>query len=170
MARELQWSTSGRTAYGARDDTSGGCEAFKDPRDDIRYGHGCRYGHAASCQALIPEARFGRHRVRRVRLQRRPQAGRDPRRGGSKDPDVLAIPADRNTQVFSSLLTPTGSVGALISVHDISTVPDEAASMLPCALSLWIATPLHQVLLLAGPATALQQLFNMKVLSALVTK
>jgi hypothetical protein len=72
--------------------------------------------------------------------------------------------------VFSSLLTPTGSVGALISVHDISTVPDEAASMLPCALSLWIATPLHQVLLLAGPATALQQLFNMKVLSALVTK
>jgi hypothetical protein len=31
MARELQWSASGRTAHGARDDTSGGCEAFKDP-------------------------------------------------------------------------------------------------------------------------------------------
>jgi hypothetical protein len=72
-------------------------------------------------------------------------------------------------QVFSSLLTPTGSVGALISVHDISAVLDEAASMLPCALSLWIATPLHQVLVLAGPATALQQLLNMKVLCALIT-
>jgi hypothetical protein len=55
MARELQWSASGRTAHGAHDDTSGGCEAFKDPRDDVRYGHGGRYGHAASCQALIPK-------------------------------------------------------------------------------------------------------------------
>jgi hypothetical protein len=98
MARELQWSASGRTAHGARDDTSGGCEAFKDARDDVRYGHGGRYGHAASCQALNPEAPFRRHRVRGVRLQRRPQAVRDPRRGGSKDPDVLAIPADRNTK------------------------------------------------------------------------
>jgi hypothetical protein len=138
MTRVLQWPATGRAAYGACDDTSSGCEAFKIPREDVRYGHGGRYGPAALCQALNPEAPFGRGRVQGVRLQRRPQAVRDPLRGGSEDSELLAILADRNTKCssprhqrspprrgfhapmcFEALDSPATSPGTGIGRHDL---------------------------------------------------